>query len=183
MGRKINMLVIYTLADKDVMRHLLSHSDPFRKDFDVSIWHDDPIVPGQPWKSYFESRIHHTDIFVLLVSDDFMNSQFIRQTEFKAIIDRNKENKAIVIPVIIDNCQWDIDLKLEDYEFNLSELEVLPVGGKPISNWDSTDDLYNRVVEGISAIITPFAENLNQEESKKERESNKLYENASFYYS
>jgi len=165
MGRKINIFVIYTLADKDIMHHLLRHSDPLNEAFDLSIWHDDPIIPGQPWKSYFESRIHHTDIFLLLVSDDFMNSQFIKQIEFKAVIDRHKENKSVVIPIIIDNCQWDIDLKLIDYEFNLRELQVLPEEGKPIEDWDSSDHVYNKVTAGIRTIITPFVENLNQEES------------------
>jgi len=170
MGRKINIFVIYTLADKDIMHHLLRHSDPLNEAFDLSIWHDDPIIPGQPWKSYFESRIHHTDIFLLLVSDDFMNSQFIKQIEFKAVIDRHKENKSVVIPIIIDNCQWDIDLKLIDYEFNLRELQVLPEEGKPIEDWDSSDHVYNKVTAGIRMIITPFVENLNQEESNKKIE-------------
>ncbi len=170
MGRKINIFVIYTLADKDIMHHLLSHSEPLNEAFDLSIWHDDPIIPGQPWKSYFESRIHHTDIFLLLVSDDFMNSQFIKQIEFKAVIDRHKENQSVVIPIIVDNCQWDIDFKLIDYEFNLRELQVLPEEGKPIGDWDSSDQVYNKVTAGISTIITPFVENLYQEESKKEIE-------------
>ena len=170
MGRKINIFVIYTLADKDIMHHLLRHSDPLNEAFDLSIWHDDPIITGQPWKSYFESRIHHTDIFLLLVSDDFMNSQFIKQIEFKAVIDRHKENKSVVIPIIIDNCQWDIDLKLIDYEFNLRELQVLPEEGKPIEDWDSSDHVYNKVTAGIRMIITPFVENLNQEESNKKIE-------------
>ncbi len=169
MGRKINIFVIYALADKDIMLHLLRHLDPLNEAFDLSIWHDDPIIPGQPWKTYIESRIHHTDIFLLLVSDDFMN-QFIKQIEFKAVIDRHKENKSVVIPVIIDNCQWDIDLKLIDYEFNLRELQVLPEEGKPRGDSDSPDQAYNKVAAGIRTMITPFVDDLNQEESKKEIE-------------
>ncbi|WP_297798378.1 TIR domain-containing protein [uncultured Eudoraea sp.] len=170
MGRKINIFVIYALADKDIMIHLLRHLDPLNEAFDLSIWHDDPIIAGQPWKTYIESRIHHTDIFLLLVSDDFMNSQFIKQIEFKAIIDRHKENKSVVIPIIIDNCQWDIDLKLTDYDINLNELQILPEEGKPIGDWDSADLVYNNVAAGIRTIITPFVDNLNQEEPKKEIE-------------
>jgi len=170
MGRKINIFVIYALADKDIMLHLLHHLDPLKEAFDLSIWHDDPIIAGQPWKTYIESRIHHTDIFLLLVSDDFMNSQFIKQIEFKAIIDRHKENKSVVIPIIIDNCQWDIDLKLTDYDINLNELQILPEDGKPIGDWDSADQVYNNVATGIRTIITPFVDNLYQEEPKKEIE-------------
>ncbi|MGI9547690.1 MAG: TIR domain-containing protein [Flavobacteriaceae bacterium] len=168
MGRKINIFVIYTLADKAVMQNLLRHTDPLKKVLDLSIWHDDPLIPGKPWKSYFESRIHHTDIFLLLVSKDFMNSQFIREPEFKAVVNRHRENKALVIPVIIDNCQWDVDLKLIDHDFKLSELEVLPEEGKPVREWDSPDQAYKNIVGGLETIITPYADNLKKEESNNE---------------
>ncbi|MEP0134443.1 MAG: TIR domain-containing protein [Eudoraea sp.] len=170
MSRKINIFVIYALADKDIMLRLLRHLNPLNEVFNLSIWHDDPIIPGQPWKTYFESRIHHTDILLLLVSDDFMNSQFIEQVELKAVIDKHKENKSVVIPVIIDNCQWDIDLKVEDYVFNLNELQVLPEEGKPIADWNSADQAYNNVTAGIKKAITPIVDTLKQEESEKDEE-------------
>ena len=162
MSRKINIFVIYTLADKDIMLRLLRHLNPLNEVFNLSIWHDDPIIPGQPWKTYFESRIHHTDILLLLVSDDFMNSQFIEQVELKAVIDKHKENKSVVIPVIIDNCQWDIDLKVKDYVFNLNELQVLPEEGKPIADWNSADQAYNNVTAGIKKAISPIVDTLKQ---------------------
>ena len=166
----MNIFLIYTLTDKDTMLHLLRHLNPLKEVFDLSIWHDDPIISGQSWNTYFESRIHHTNIFLLLISDEFMNSQFISQTEFKAILDKHNENKAVVIPVIIDNCKWDIDLKLNDIGFNLVELEVLPEGGKPIENWDSPDEVKNRIVAGIGRIISLFADNMDKEEIKKDSE-------------
>ena len=170
MDRKINIFLIYTLADKDIMLHLLRQTDALKEAFDLSIWHDDPIITGQPWRTYFESRIHHTDAFLLLVSDEFMNSQFIRQKEFTAIINRHNENKSVVIPVIIDNCKWDINLKLMGYEFNLAELEVLPEGEKPVSNWDASEEVYQGIVAPIRSIIASFVETLNQEEYDKEKE-------------
>ena len=162
--------MIYTLADKDIMLHLLGHLNPLNEALELSIWHDDPIIPGQAWKTYFESRIHHTDIFLLLVSEDFMNSQFIEQVELKAVIDRHKENKSVVIPVILDNCQWDIDLKVKDYEFNLNELQVLPEEGRPIADWNSTDQAYNNVVAGVKKVLGSFSENSDAENSEKDEE-------------
>ena len=150
------------------MLHLLRHLDPLSKTFDLSIWHDDPINPGQPWKTYIESRIHHTDIFLLLLSDNFMNSKFIGQDEFKAIIDRHKENSSAVIPVIINNCQWDIDLKFSDGEFNLNELQVLPGEGKPIQDWNLTEEAYDNIAADLDKTIRLFAEKRDQKEAKKD---------------
>ncbi len=170
MGRKINIFVIYAEQNKDIILGLLPHLDPLSEAFDVSIWHDDPIIQGQPWKTYFESRIHHTDIFLLLISDAFMNSQFIEQSEFKAVIDRHKKNRSVIIPVISDHCKWDIDHKLADYEFNLLELQVLPEGGKPIEEWDSPDEAYSNIAAGIRTRIAPIVAKVDQEESRKETE-------------
>ena len=170
MSRKINMFAIYAEENKDIMLGLIPHLETLSEALNVSIWYDDPIVHGQPWKTYFESRLHHTDIFLLLLSDAFMNSQFIAQSEFKSVIDRHKSNKSVIIPVIGDHCKWDIDHKLTDYEFNLRELQVLPDGGKPIVEWDSPDEAYSNIAAGISAIIAPISAKIDQEESIKETE-------------
>lgn len=164
--------MIYTLADKDVMLHLLQYLNPLKEDLNVSIWHDDPINPGQPLKTYLESRIHHTDLFLLLVSDNFMNSQFITQNEFKAIIDRHKDNESKVIPILIDNCQWDVDLALGDYVFNLKELQVLPEGGNFIGERDSSDDVYKHVAEGIKTATISFLGTVKLQESEKKTTKN-----------
>ena len=170
MGRKINIFVIYTLEDKDIKRHLLRYLNPLKEEFNLSIWHEYQISPGQLWKPYIESHLHQTDIFLLLVSDDFMNSQFIKQIKFKAVIDKHKENKSVVIPVIIDSCQWDIDFVLVNYKSNLNELRVLPEDGKPIGAWNSPDEAYKVVAAGVRRVITSVEDDLNQEESNKDIE-------------
>lgn len=161
-------MVLYTLADKDTVLNLLRHSDPLKETFDLSFWHDDPVISGQPWKNYFESRVYHADIILLMLSDEFLDTQFIKQPEFKAVIDRHREKKAIVIPVVINNCRWENDFKSTDSDFNLDELPVLPKERKPIVEWDSTDQACKGVVEGIKAIIAPFIDGPHQEDSKNE---------------
>ncbi|MEX0288996.1 MAG: TIR domain-containing protein [Flavobacteriaceae bacterium] len=160
MSRKINILVLYTWEDKDIKPHLLQRLDPKIQDLNVSIWHEDPINPKQAGKTYFESRIHHADLFLVLMSNDFLNSKFIRKTEFKTIIDRHKENKSLVVPVILKPCKWDTDLKFIDYVFNLRELTVLPEAQKPVLDWESPEQAYESVAEGLYEAIRTCAEKL-----------------------
>lgn len=169
MDQKINMFVIYAREDKSTKLNLLRHLNQFKEAFNLFIWHDDQIEPGQLWKPHIESRLNHTDIFLLLVSVDFMNSQFIRQTEFKAAIDRHKENKSVVIPVIIDYCQWDIDFRLIDYTFNIKQLQVLPEEGRPIGDWNTPDKAYNNVAAGVRKVLTSIKNKNKQQESKEKR--------------
>src|SRR5215216_4024549 len=99
MSEPINVFIIYAREDKEVKHRLLAHLKPLCDPFNLVIWHDDYIEPGQEWKPHIESRLEQTDLFLLLVSVDFMNSEFIHQVEFKFAIDRHKAHKSIVIPV------------------------------------------------------------------------------------
>jgi len=166
----MNISIIYTKEDNEVMLQVFQRLNSLDDDLNISIWHDNPIYTGQLWKPKNESRLNETDIFLLLVSDTFMHSEFIKQLEFKLVIDRYKEEKAKVIPVIIDNCQWDIEFKSDDYDFKLSELEVLPAEGKPIGVWESTDLGYKSVIASLEKLINPLAENSIPEESQIDEE-------------
>lgn len=170
MDQEIKIFTIYTSEDAAIMLQLLGHLKPFKEDFNLSIWHNDPISHGQQWKPQIESRLQEADIFLLLVSDAFMNSEFIKQLEFKNIIDRYKDGTATVIPIILEDCQWQIDFKSDDYDFNLNELQVLPEGGKVIADWNPSDQAFNNIALGIKRVIDPSTEYSNQEESQKEEE-------------
>lgn len=170
MGRNIHIFLIYTRENNDVMLHFLRHLKLLEEDFDLTIWHDDPIDPAQIWKPQNESHIHKTDIFLLLVSDAFMRSEFIRQLEFKMVIDRYKEEKSVVIPVIVDQCQWEIDFKSDDYDFNLNELMVLPEDGRPLKSWNSQEQAHKHVTDYVRKVIAAYTEEPDQEESDMDLE-------------
>ncbi|MCW5515419.1 TIR domain-containing protein [Muriicola sp. Z0-33] len=153
MGRKTKISIIYFSEDKDVLLHLLHHLKDLMEDYNLAVWQDDPILPGQMWKPQNASLIQQADVFLLLISDHFMHSEFIKQLEFKLVIDRYKEDKARVLPIIIDKCNWDIEFKSDDYDFKLSELQVLPEVGKPISEWEVPELGYNSVAASIKKVI------------------------------
>lgn len=164
MDPKMNILVIYTLEDNDAMLFLLRHLRLLDGEF-VTVWHDNPIYLGQQWKPKNESRLNQTDIFLFLVSNTFMHSEFIKQLEFKKVIDSYKAGESIVIPILLDECPWDIDFKSDDYNFNLNELHVLPEGRRPISDWESPDQVYNQIAAHIKKEIDSFTEHPDREES------------------
>ncbi len=158
MDPRKTIYAIYAREDNDVLLHLLHHLKPLEEEFMVTIWHDDPIDPGKLWKPHSIERLQHAEIFLLLVSDAFMHSEFVKQLEFKRVIDSYKEGRAIVIPIIVDRCPWDIDFKSDDYDFNFKELRVLPEEGKPISEWSSFERAYSDIAAHIKAVVESIAE-------------------------
>ncbi len=149
----INVFIIYAREDSEKMRRLLTHINPFIKPYDLIIWNDECLEAGQEWKPHIESRLEQTDLFMLLVSVDFMNSEFINQVEFKFAIERHKVKKSIVIPIIINYCQWDIDFYFTEYTFNLNELQVLPQQAMPIDDWKTPEQAYNNIAAGIRKVL------------------------------
>ncbi len=170
MDRKINIFTVYNMQDRDVMLYLLLHLKPLEKDFKISIWQNDAIYSGQQWKPQIASPLNRADIFLLLVSNDFMHSEFIKQDEFKMVIDRYKESKSLVIPILLDDCPWDTDFKFDDYNFNLNELHFFPEDGKPISDWNTADLAFKQVIGHVKREITSFTEKIDQEEPSKKNE-------------
>ena len=169
MSTPINIFIIYAREDIDIKQRLLLHLNPFRNAFNAVIWHDGNIEAGQQWKPHIESRLDQTDIFILLVSIDFMNSEFINQVEFKYAIERHRANKSTIIPVIINYCQWDIDISFKEFTFNLKELQVLPNEGKPIGDWKTPEQAFNNIAAGIRTVLSSIKSMREQEQQEKER--------------
>ncbi len=158
MPRKTTIYAIYASEEKELLDTLLHYLKAVKADHDVTIWYDEPITSGQPWKPSDESRLGKTDIFLLLISNAFMYSEFIKQLEFKKIIDSYKAGKSKVIPVILENCPWEIDFEAEAYTFSFKELHVLPEAGGPIRNWDSIDEPLQSSASYIKSVIASLTE-------------------------
>ena len=153
MSAPINIFVVYAREDNDVKQQLLLHLNPLRYDYNAVIWHDEYIEAGQEWKPHIESRLAQTDIFLLLVSVHFMNSEFIHEVEFKYAIDRHREGKAVIVPVIIKHCQWKTGIHFPEYTISLNDFQVLPPGARPIDDWKTPDEALSEVAAGVATVM------------------------------
>src|SRR5680860_535386 len=169
-----NIFAIYASQDKDVLQYLLLHLKPLEKDFNIAIWSDDAINPGQRWKPRNVSRSDHADVFLLLLSNTFMYSEFIKQDEFKMVIDRYKEGKAIVIPILLDDCPWDVEFTFDDYNFNFRELQVFRKDKKQIGDWNPTDKAFTQVAYYVRGLLASSTKRSSLEEPANKREKKLL---------
>ncbi|MBM1107287.1 TIR domain-containing protein [Aurantibacter crassamenti] len=173
MSRKTNIYAIYAWEDKNVLLQIKQSLSALEENQSITIWDDDPILTGQDWKPKVHSRMDFADIFLLLVSTDFMKSKFIQQIEFKNIIDQYKANDAVVIPVLVDDCQWQIDFKSDEYDFNLNELQVLPHQRKSIENWSLPEEAFSDIAKDFRQIIADVrGETVENEVVEKEPTTN-----------
>lgn len=151
-AEKINTFIVYSSKDKETKERLLDHLNPFTEEYDLAIWHDELISPGDDWNAEIQQRFEKTDIFLLLVSVDFLNSEYIRQVELKAAIESYRSNKSVIVPAIIGYCQWDTKLYTDD-NFTIKDLQVLPPAGKPLDEWTTRDKGFNEIAIGVRKVI------------------------------
>lgn len=170
MGREKHIYVLHAASDHDVVSRFLPRFKALEKRYAITIWDDDPIHDKQAWQPRDIDRLERTDLFVLLLSNAFMYSEFVGQLEFKKIIDQYKEGKAKVIPIILDDCPWGINFESDDYNFSFKELKVLPEGKKPLKKWDSPEVAIENAVSHIEQVIVSIAETLKDKDSPQKVE-------------
>jgi len=170
-----NIFTIYADEDKQVLKYLMLHLQPLEREFHISFW-SDTIYTEQRWMPKSTLRLENTDIFVFLVSNAFMYSEFIKQDEFKTIIDYYKANTATVIPILLDDCPWDIEFTSDDYNFSFKELNVFPENRKPIGDWNATDEALEQVTHHFRTLLAPSIKKLITERTNDENEPETLSE-------
>ena len=139
--RKIEVFYSYSHKDQDLRDTLENHLSLLHRQGYISEWNDRKILPGAEWAGEMETA----SIILLLISADFLASDYCYDKEMTRAMERHKQGKARVIPIIlrpVDN--WP--------ETPFGMLEVLPKD-KPITRWRDRDEAFAQVAKGIRKVV------------------------------
>jgi len=141
-GRKTCRL-FYSYCHKDELlrKELEIRLKPMQRKGVITSWHDRLIEAGQEWRTQISRNLEQADIILLLVSADFIASDYCYDIEVIRAIERHEEGAARVIPVIVRDVDW------SDSPF--AKLQPLPRDGKAVRLWSNRDAAWRNVVEGI----------------------------------
>src|SRR6266566_7598998 len=117
----VSIKIFFCYAHKDIkwLNELKKHLDPYKRTGTVEIWHDADISAGVEWEPEIAKHLNDADIILLLISVDFVASDYCYNIELKRAIERHERKEARVIPIIIRPVSWK---KVEA----LKKLQVLP---------------------------------------------------------
>src|SRR4051812_48330188 len=121
-GTVLDLFISYAHADDDLRRELEKHLMPLVRDGVVKQWHDRLIGAGDDWREAIEKQLRTADIVLLLVSSDFMASDFCIEIELRRALQRHKNAEAVLIPVILRPVDWHSSV--------FGALQALPRDGK-----------------------------------------------------
>lgn len=98
------IFISYSHTHAEWLQRLKVHLKPFERDSVIHIWDDTKIRTGQEWKAEIESALKRTKVAVLLVSADFLASDFIANNELPPLLSSAENNGTVIMPIIIKPC-------------------------------------------------------------------------------
>jgi hypothetical protein len=142
------VFVSYSHEDEAEKEALLVHLRALQAAADmVEVWNDDGIRGGETWEPAIEKAMSRARVAILLVTADFLGSEFILQKEVPTLLKRRELDGVTVIPVIAKACAW----RKVDW---LASMNVRPKNGRAIwGTGGSPDEALAAIAEEVAAIV------------------------------
>ncbi len=149
MTTAIQIFIAYAREDAEYCTELRKHLKPLERVKYVNICYDGQITADEEWEKSLLQKLRKANIVLLLISADFIDSEFCYETLYPEAIKLNKAGKARVIPVIIRECVWKTT--------PLGKMKPLAVNGFPPAAgekiWPTPDYFYTSVVSSIEKLV------------------------------
>lgn len=113
---RTKVFVCYSHKDSKWLERLRIHLKPLTRDGKVDVWDDTMIAPGTNWRAAIEESINSSKIAILLVSADFLASDFISAIELPALLQSAETRGLNIIPVIISPSGFQKHPILSDFQ-------------------------------------------------------------------
>jgi hypothetical protein len=147
----IEVFLSYAHEDRNLAQELERHLSLLKRQGLIDCWFDAEIIPGTEWLAEINHHLNTAQIILLLVSPDFMASDFVFSIEMKHALERHLAGEARVIPLILRPTEW------QNTPFG--SLKALPRDGKPMTRWSSRDLAFLDVTKGIRQTIEEMVYN------------------------
>ncbi|TAI62076.1 toll/interleukin-1 receptor domain-containing protein [Bradyrhizobium sp. Leo170] len=138
--------ISYSHRDEKALQRLHVHLATLRREKKISAWYDREILAGASIDDEIILNLSEADIFLPLVSPDFLASNYCYEQEMERALERHAASTLRVIPVILEPCDWK--------STPLSKLKALPKDGIPISTWTNENVAYLDVVTELRRLCS-----------------------------
>ncbi len=135
------------IADRE---ELIKHLAVLKRQGLIDDWSDKQLIAGEDWDQKIKNKLANADIVLLLVSSEFLASDYINNVEVEETIKKYHQNTVQVFPIILNNCMWQ--------QTTLNSFQAIPSFEgrlKPISEWvDKNKAFYTVSIELLKCITS-----------------------------
>lgn len=141
----LTLFFSYAQEDSLLLKELEKHLSILKHRGLINVWYDREISAGMEWRTQIDTHLNAAQIIFLLVSPDFMASDYCYSIEMKRAMERHESGEARVIPILLR------PVSCEGAPF--ARLQMLPTSGKPITSRSNLDEAFKEVTQSISQAV------------------------------
>jgi hypothetical protein len=163
----VEIFFSYSHKDEQFRDECEKHLSMLKREGLIKPWHDRMITAGEEWKGQIDDNLNTANIVLLLVTANFLASDYCYDIEMTRAMERHERGEAYVVPIILTPVEgWN--------NSPFGKLQVLPKDAKPVTKWDNQDEAFVNVAQGIRKAIKLIP----QKRKKSEQElTDSIYSN------
>jgi len=150
----IRVFLSYSHVDEKYRNELEKHLMSLKRQGLIESWHDRRIAPGEEWANRIDEELRNADIILLLVSADFIASEYCHEIEMREALAHHERKEAVVIPVILRPCHWT--------GLIFGKLQSATQNGKAVEKYPSWDDAFLEITQEIEAVAKKLSAQANE---------------------
>lgn len=141
----ISLFYSYAHNDEILRNELDKHLSLLQKRGLIDQWYDRDISAGVEWANLIDYHIDTAQIILLLVSPDFLASDYCYSIEMKRALERHDKGKAHVIPILLRPVDWQVA--------PFAKLQILPQNMHAVTAWPNQDLAFMDIAIQIRKVV------------------------------
>lgn len=152
---RLKVFVSYSHLDYKAWNHLKTHLDVLKNEGLVSWWFDGQIRAGTTWDDIIRKEMKEADIIVLLLSNGFFASAYIKGVELVEAHRRGTAREAEVLPVLLEPTPphsthpWLKEVQTVPSE--AGKLKPISKYSRPVHGWANVQQALREVIAAVVA--------------------------------
>jgi TIR domain/NB-ARC domain len=144
-AKALKLFYSYAHKDERWRKKIETHLIMLQRQGYIISWHDRNITAGATWVNEIDTHLTTADIILLLISPDFLASEYCYSVEMVRAMELHNAGSARVIPIILRPTDW----KGTPFE----QIQVLPSNAQPVSRWQNSDEALLDIATGIRKTV------------------------------
>lgn len=148
--KKVSIFISYSHSDEKWLQRLKKHLTVITRFSDsIEYWEDTKLKGGDKWREEINEAIDKANVAILLVSTDFLASDFITCNELPPILKKAQKDGTCIIPLIVAPCDFEDSVLSEFQAINNPEQTLADL----IHNDAAIDRVYLELIRQIKGML------------------------------
>ncbi len=141
----LSLFVSYSHKDERFRDEFRGALTAYERKGELVVWQDTMIVPGQKWEPEILRKLEEAEIIVLLLSNDFIKSDYCMVKAFEIAKRRDATGECVIVPIVVRACPFK--------KLDLGEIQAIYPNGKAIKQHRDRDVAWLEVTKELDRVI------------------------------